>query len=697
MSVIGTLKKIFSNYNGQTPSTGKEIEDAFNDNFEDIKESVNDVDERTEDLENSVVKHSEQTLLNSEKSQARSNIGAFATADVVGELGVSETRVVNQKVVSENFLLKSGHVSANKQLEQVDYNILKCIKSIEILDDDKSRTENISLCLNQMGWSSSNFVVFAFEDCDPSGELGSPRTPSASNGREIQARFYDHAGVRPSGGVHYYEGYHHNPTHNPATTYLKLRLRILFDWDVYNQLFPTAYYPIFRQTIRVDAKKDIRINSIDTAVQNILEDVQELDETVQNIDENALDVLLLSRGFAKDSFRSEKNYAIARCFHNLKIQSVYGVTKMIVYQGGWSPSSKYTGFHFHMPEVGFGISARFANRESRPTGVEHFESIETLGTGWLSFDFDWDYFNEKFPTDLFRPTAGDVEPLYIYSESIPEFKVSNSVRLKPGAKILAVGASFITYLNGWFELASLNKGLVPVNKAAGATQMYNNVAQKMLDANESQPHGSLFMHGGVDIFDDVEAIVIMHATNQRIYPRDHESKTIAEHKATGVGTDNILAFDYVIKQYKQWCAEITVQKPDGEVIGSKPCNIILCSHWLPSRTIYNYNSKLLAKKHGISYCDFQKEIGITKDDIIRTTINYDGQPTPIEGDYNRSILYAAGLPGKVETIDGVMWGWHMQLRSDTFNYGNGQESDGYYYSDVQYIMSEIFQKCLMIK
>lgn len=36
MSVIGTLKKISSNYNGQTPSTGKEIEDAFNDNFENI-------------------------------------------------------------------------------------------------------------------------------------------------------------------------------------------------------------------------------------------------------------------------------------------------------------------------------------------------------------------------------------------------------------------------------------------------------------------------------------------------------------------------------------------------------------------------------------------------------------------------------------------------------------------------------------
>lgn len=42
MSVIGTLKKIFSNYNGQTPSTGKEIEDAINDNFEDVKDAFSE-------------------------------------------------------------------------------------------------------------------------------------------------------------------------------------------------------------------------------------------------------------------------------------------------------------------------------------------------------------------------------------------------------------------------------------------------------------------------------------------------------------------------------------------------------------------------------------------------------------------------------------------------------------------------------
>ena len=43
MALLITLKKILSNYNGQTPSTGKEVEEAFNDNFEIIKNYMDDV------------------------------------------------------------------------------------------------------------------------------------------------------------------------------------------------------------------------------------------------------------------------------------------------------------------------------------------------------------------------------------------------------------------------------------------------------------------------------------------------------------------------------------------------------------------------------------------------------------------------------------------------------------------------------
>jgi hypothetical protein len=46
MGTIEMLKKIFSNYNGQTPSTGKQVEDAFNENFETIKELINSIDDQ---------------------------------------------------------------------------------------------------------------------------------------------------------------------------------------------------------------------------------------------------------------------------------------------------------------------------------------------------------------------------------------------------------------------------------------------------------------------------------------------------------------------------------------------------------------------------------------------------------------------------------------------------------------------------
>jgi hypothetical protein len=74
MSVIGILKKIFSNYNGQTPSTGKEIEDAFNDNFEEVKGAITT-------LEDIKIGADVMVLTDPQKQQARDNIGAQASTD----------------------------------------------------------------------------------------------------------------------------------------------------------------------------------------------------------------------------------------------------------------------------------------------------------------------------------------------------------------------------------------------------------------------------------------------------------------------------------------------------------------------------------------------------------------------------------------------------------------------------------------
>lgn len=59
------------------------------------------VEEGLGELNNKKIDVTAQTLTEPEKAQVRTNIGAFAALDVVGELGTSETKVVNQKTLSE--------------------------------------------------------------------------------------------------------------------------------------------------------------------------------------------------------------------------------------------------------------------------------------------------------------------------------------------------------------------------------------------------------------------------------------------------------------------------------------------------------------------------------------------------------------------------------------------------------------------
>ncbi|MEA4975743.1 MAG: hypothetical protein VB046_08415 [Paludibacter sp.] len=82
MSVIGTLKKIFSNYNGQTPSTGKEIEDAFNDNFEDVKTAVNKLSDDT--LKSEIYRQNTPPLIQDSRFDRIVDIWS-ASSNLIGE------------------------------------------------------------------------------------------------------------------------------------------------------------------------------------------------------------------------------------------------------------------------------------------------------------------------------------------------------------------------------------------------------------------------------------------------------------------------------------------------------------------------------------------------------------------------------------------------------------------------------------
>lgn len=62
---MSELKKISSNFNGQTPSTGKEVEDAFNDNVDQISEKFESIDQSIQELSENIPGYSTEISLTS--------------------------------------------------------------------------------------------------------------------------------------------------------------------------------------------------------------------------------------------------------------------------------------------------------------------------------------------------------------------------------------------------------------------------------------------------------------------------------------------------------------------------------------------------------------------------------------------------------------------------------------------------------
>ncbi len=248
--------------------------------------------------------------------------------------------------------------------------------------------------------------------------------------------------------------------------------------------------------------------------------------------------------------------------------------------------------------------------------------------------------------------------------------LNNYIFLQQGQKILLTGASFAAPNNGWDKLMQDMTGIEVITKAQGSTNIMTNVAARILDANSAKPHGSLFISSNRDVFDEVGAVIIFHSHNYDVLlpEKDYQSRSVAwykSHKEEAAGENQHAgAFDYVIKQLKEWNPNI---------------QILICSHWLPSRTTYNESSRMLALRHNVAYCALDKKLGFTADEFVRTITGIDGRTEPTEDNYNRSVLHsqfvavtALGNPiGKTERIGGITWGWHPTTVNDSINYGCG--------------------------
>ena len=315
-------------------------------------------------------------------------------------------------------------------------------------------------------------------------------------------------------------------------------------------------------------------------------------------------------------------------------------------------------------------------------------------------------FNEDNNTIELKNAAGTVISTIDLSSLISEggqssvatasIELANKVFVPSGKKILVVGASFAEDANGWDKLVQDITGIEVVNEARGALFIANNVAQRMIDANSSQPHGSLFFNNGRDTFYDYGAIIIFHSHNYDVLlnENDYKARDVQYYKAhpslVNGSKSNAAsyppAFDYVLKQLKEWSCEYdstteTISQTYMQKNRTKNTpQILLCSHWHPGRRAFNESSRKLAERFGIAYCALDEHLGFTADDKVHAELQVDGidPGTTREGDYNRSVLHAqitglheGKLFGRTDVIDDIVWGWHPQRLSNSIDYGYG--------------------------
>ena len=105
----------------------------------------------------------------------------------------------------------------------------------------------------------------------------------------------------------------------------------------------------------------------------------------------------------------------------------------------------------------------------------------------------------------------------------------------------------------------------------------------------------------------------------------------------------------MLKKYYADCYALK-DDPSSKWYGTKsgkPCIIVVCTHWHDARTIFNESIRNLQKKWGFILCEFDKNIGFSKNQVH-----------PITNE-QISILHADTKDGgDTEVINGVTYGWH---------------------------------------
>lgn len=197
---------------------------------------------------------------------------------------------------------------------------------------------------------------------------------------------------------------------------------------------------------------------------------------------------------------------------------------------------------------------------------------------------------------------------------------------------MLTGASFAVPANGWFELGCAAFDAKPLNKAVSG--------EAILQTASRMYKGTFYTKAELEA---VDVFVIMHVHNQNVANTEWIKEDYAEYTESALSTNYPIAYDYVIKKYKDDCYKLK-DDPTSKYYGTesgKPALIMFCTHWHDSRTTYNNAIRTLSTRWNIPLIKWDENVGFTKD-----VLDADGKQPSLK--FSRD----------TETIGGVTYGWH---------------------------------------
>ncbi|NDW10171.1 DUF5040 domain-containing protein [Dysgonomonas sp. 520] len=197
---------------------------------------------------------------------------------------------------------------------------------------------------------------------------------------------------------------------------------------------------------------------------------------------------------------------------------------------------------------------------------------------------------------------------------------------------MLTGASFAVKENGWFELGCEAFDAKPINKSVSG--------QAILQTAMGMYNGTFYTKAELE---ETDVFVIMHVHNQNVANTEWIKDDYTEYTYSAISTNYPIAYDYVIKKYKDDCLKLK-DDPTSKYFGlenGKPALIMLCTHWHDSRTIYNPAIRTLAERWNLPLVKWDENIGFSRKDVA-------------SGEVQPSRQYA----GDTENIGGVIYGWH---------------------------------------